>query len=92
MVDDNDNSPKFTSKNYVFRVREDSLPGLYVGSVTAIDNDIDKSSNGKISYMFETPKPTFRIDDVSGNWRIYFIVVLLFNFNKYYKFDEFVKW
>ena len=66
MADENDNPPEFKLKSYVFRVREDSPPGLYVGSVSAQDRDVDKNTNGKIFYKFQDETTAFSIKAETG--------------------------
>ncbi|XP_051869502.1 protocadherin-10-like [Pristis pectinata] len=46
--DINDNAPRFTQPSYTAYVTENNEPGSYIGSVTALDPDVDR--NSQLSY------------------------------------------
>ncbi|XP_029959976.1 protocadherin gamma-A11-like isoform X1 [Salarias fasciatus] len=48
VLDSNDNAPVFTQRTYKSTLRENSLSGMVVVTVSA--TDLDEGSNGKISY------------------------------------------
>nr|XP_002121500.1 protocadherin-11 X-linked [Ciona intestinalis] len=52
VLDENDNSPKFSKSQYSFPVKEHLKRGAYVGHVFATDRDINKDTNAKVSYSF----------------------------------------
>ncbi|XP_063153297.1 protocadherin beta-16-like [Candoia aspera] len=47
--DVNDNSPMFERTFYDFQLRENSIPGLLIGSVRAVD--VDTEHNAKVTYL-----------------------------------------
>jgi len=51
ILDDNDESPRFTQRQYVFHVPEDRPTGTTVGHVTAVDRDL--APNNRHSYYVE---------------------------------------
>jgi len=57
VVDSNDNSPRFVdvpeNGRYTFQIREDGVNAQIIGQVKAIDDDIEKSTNGKVKYSFQ---------------------------------------
>uniref|UniRef100_UPI00358F0402 protocadherin-10-like n=1 Tax=Myxine glutinosa TaxID=7769 RepID=UPI00358F0402 len=46
--DENDNSPHFLRSLYEFHVSENNIPGAYLGSVSALDQDVGE--NARIAY------------------------------------------
>uniref|UniRef100_H2XQV6 Cadherin domain-containing protein n=1 Tax=Ciona intestinalis TaxID=7719 RepID=H2XQV6_CIOIN len=52
VLDENDNSPKFSKSQYSFPVKEHLKRGAYVGHVFATDRDINKDTNenGRVHY------------------------------------------
>ena len=67
MKDVNDNKPKFEQKLYTFRIKENEKVGHFIGSVIANDSDIDKATNGRITYSFVDGGSPFNINPTSGN-------------------------
>eukprot|EP00794_Sanderia_malayensis_P006323 gene6323-7047_t len=66
----NDNAPSFIGDPYSFRVREDSSPNSYIGTVRA--TDADAGSNGKLRYSLSsgTGKDDFTLDRDTGVLRV----------------------
>ena len=53
ILDANDNAPRFTKTEYTFSVTENDDQNVYVGVVTALDDDA--GDNGKVTYSLLTP-------------------------------------
>ena len=52
VADENDNTPRFRQKNYIFRIKENAGVGKYVGRVVADDADVEKTTNARVTYSF----------------------------------------
>ena len=50
----------------MFRIREDEKFGKFVGTVKATDDDVDKTSNGKVTYSFARDDLPFKIKPTTG--------------------------
>ncbi|XP_078719353.1 protocadherin Fat 4 [Lampetra fluviatilis] len=69
LLDVNDEPPLFTQTKYAATAVENSLPGLFVVSVSAADGDLGE--NGTVRYNFDPDMPAqyremFRLDSVTG--------------------------
>ncbi|CAC5409358.1 unnamed protein product [Mytilus coruscus] len=65
VTDQNDNTPKFTSNNRTYYVKENQHPGQFVCDIEA--EDPDNGVNGSVIYMFSgNTYPQFDIDPMSG--------------------------
>ena len=64
LSDVNDESPKFTTNQYVVNVPEDSSIGIIVGKVTATDADVGR--NRRVRYELETKSEEFLMDEKNG--------------------------
>uniref|UniRef100_S4RTD9 Cadherin domain-containing protein n=1 Tax=Petromyzon marinus TaxID=7757 RepID=S4RTD9_PETMA len=69
LLDVNDEPPLFTQTKYVATAVENSLPGLFVVSVSAADSDLGE--NGTVRYNFDPDMPAqyremFRLDSLTG--------------------------
>ena len=66
VFDENDNTPTFTSDNYVARVSESLEPGSEVKGVYAVDEDLDE--NGRITYSIIAGDKAgqFKINSTTG--------------------------
>ncbi|XP_029655682.1 cadherin EGF LAG seven-pass G-type receptor 1-like [Octopus sinensis] len=70
VVDENDNSPLFSSDHYYFKIREDHVIDSEIGRIQAKDED--SGQNGKISYFLrqklfsENCSHYFKIEKESG--------------------------
>ncbi|XP_015242385.1 PREDICTED: cadherin-2-like isoform X1 [Cyprinodon variegatus] len=57
VIDMNDNRPEFTHQIWNGSVPEGSKPGTFVMTVTSIDKDDPKTSNGMLRYMIMSQNP-----------------------------------
>ncbi|XP_072315573.1 protocadherin-16-like [Eucyclogobius newberryi] len=64
VVDENDNSPKFTQERVFMAVRENLAAGTGFGHVTATDRD--SGANGRLSYRLMHPDRHFQINPHTG--------------------------
>ena len=76
VADENDNAPRFYQKNYVFRIAENEKVGKFVGSVKANDSDIDKTTNGRVTYSFVEGGSPFNIDPIKGNFKFWLLCLV----------------
>lgn len=73
LVDVNDNSPKFSTSQYNFTVRENSAIGTSIGRVSASDADGTTTNNRITYYLLDQSNDVFNIDrntgviDLAGN-------------------------
>ncbi|XP_067948846.1 protocadherin Fat 4-like [Watersipora subatra] len=67
VLDDNDNSPQFSTSLYQFTVQEGKDSGTYIGSVSARDADIGRNSD--LMYFFASYQPNFDLDPFTGEMR-----------------------
>ncbi|XP_076468143.1 protocadherin-9-like [Babylonia areolata] len=63
--DSNDNTPEFSSKDYILSVPENEVVGTWVGQVTA--QDLDSGDNAHLIYGMEDNGKTFTIDTMLGD-------------------------
>uniref|UniRef100_A0A8C3C295 Cadherin domain-containing protein n=1 Tax=Cairina moschata TaxID=8855 RepID=A0A8C3C295_CAIMO len=56
--DVNDNAPVFNQTSYTMYVRENNIPGVLVGAVSAVDSDA--GANAKVTYSLRPVHPTER--------------------------------
>ncbi|CAF0755364.1 unnamed protein product [Didymodactylos carnosus] len=52
VIDENDNSPQFTTPTYSFSIYENNSPNTYIGQVKAID--LDSGLNGEVQYRLDS--------------------------------------
>ena len=52
----------------MFRIEENEKFGKFVGSVLADDQDIDKTTNGKVTYSIVEGGSPFSIKPLTGIW------------------------
>lgn len=65
IIDENDNSPKFTNQNTVFNAKENSSPGTLVGEAKATDADL--GNNAKVEFsILKGSAGAFAIGRTSG--------------------------
>nr|XP_033794683.1 protocadherin Fat 4-like [Geotrypetes seraphini] len=65
LEDVNDNRPLFNSTDYVFYFEEEQPGrGHLVGRIKAVDKDF--RANGQVMYAFETMRPNFELNTVTG--------------------------
>ncbi|XP_060065380.1 protocadherin Fat 4-like [Ylistrum balloti] len=85
LLDENDNSPKFSHPNYTFTVNKTlSIPGQ-VGTVLATDKD--ESNNGVVRYHLEGKEShRFAIRDQNGSGLIEAVAALNSTFEPEYRF------
>ena len=72
VLDVNDNPPTFQQPTYNFTVEEESIMGLIVGMVSALDND--SGQNQIFTYQIESANPNgsfFRVNDRTGEIAIH---------------------
>ncbi|KAL8580713.1 hypothetical protein ACOMHN_038189 [Nucella lapillus] len=63
--DSNDNTPEFSSKDYILSVPENEVVGTWVGQVTA--QDMDSGDNAHLIYGMEDNGKIFTIDTMLGD-------------------------
>ncbi|KAL5014373.1 hypothetical protein ScPMuIL_008643 [Solemya velum] len=71
--DDNDNAPEFLQDSYREHVTENSVIGLSVVQISAVDKDDKREGNGQIHYTFaggDDGGGNFEIDTTSGIIRV----------------------
>lgn len=64
ILNKNEHTPQFSSDEYTFNVQEEEPTSMYIGTVTATDDD--NGEYGDIEYLFESPSNYFSIDSSSG--------------------------
>ncbi|XP_067407966.1 protocadherin-23 [Emydura macquarii macquarii] len=72
VLDENDNAPAFSQREYRARVREDAAPGTAVCRLLATDPDL--GANGEVRYLISRrqsdPAAYFAVDERSGLLRV----------------------
>lgn len=64
VIDENDNSPKFSNSTFVFYVRENEPPDSFVGKLIA--NDRDMGRNAELTFTLTNSQRDFAIDPKNG--------------------------
>uniref|UniRef100_A0A915HYX5 Cadherin domain-containing protein n=1 Tax=Romanomermis culicivorax TaxID=13658 RepID=A0A915HYX5_ROMCU len=64
LLDVNDNRPFFKQSSYVFNIPENSLAGVIVGQVMAID--CDENENARLTYRLASTSNIFHLEENSG--------------------------